>query len=252
MSLVVDAVCKRIGGLSILESVSLAVPVSGLTGLIGPNGAGKSTLFAIIGGTIPATSGEIRFDGKILGTGQPASRAAAGLIRTFQVPRPFRHLTVRQNLAAAAPQQSGETLLGALFGGAAIRRQETDIQARAADIISHLRLESVADVPAGRLSGGQRKLLEIGRALMLEPRTILLDEPFAGVNPVLIADIARRIVELNERGIGFFVVEHNIQALAQLVATMHVLDRGRLLASGTPKDVLSQTAVQVAYMGGAA
>jgi len=186
MSLVIQSVSVRIGGLSVLDDVSLTVPANGLTGLIGPNGAGKSTLFAVVGGTMRLTSGTVQFNGAPLAAGQPSSRAAAGLIRTFQVPRPFRHLTVRQNLAAAAPGQAGETLLGALIGGSKIRQQEADIQARATAIMATLKLDVVVDTPAGRLSGGQRKLLEIGRALMLEPRSILLDEPFAVVNPVLV------------------------------------------------------------------
>lgn len=242
----------RVGGLQVLDGIDLAVPSGGVTGLIGPNGAGKSTLFAIIGGTLHPEAGTVRYEGQELEPGRPATRPEVGLGRTFQVPRPFRHLTVRENLAAAAPDQPGETLFGALLGGRRVRERESEIQAKAEEIIAFLALARVADLPAGQLSGGQRKLLELGRVLMTDPSTILLDEPFAGVNPVLVAEIGQHILALNGRGIGFFIVEHNIQALAKLVTEMHVLDRGRLLASGAPDHVLARSDVQLAYMGAGA
>jgi len=250
MSLVVDHVGKSLGGLRVLEDVSLTVPAQGLVGLIGPNGAGKSTLFAVIGGFEAADGGTVTFDGQRLDGLSPEARARRGLVRTFQVPRPFSHLTVRENLAAAAPDQTGERLRGVFFGGARARREEAAIQARADEVMAFLRLDAVAALASGKLSGGQRKLLELGRALMTRPRMILLDEPFAGVNPVLFEAIAEHIRTLNRQGIGFLVVEHNLPVLARLVDMLHVMDRGRILAAGPPDTMLADARVQEAYMGG--
>jgi branched-chain amino acid transport system ATP-binding protein len=174
------------------------------------------------------------------------------MVRTFQVPREFTHLTVRENLMAAAPGQSGERLVHALFRPGRVRAEEARIAEEAAATVAFLRLDRVADSPAGRLSGGQKKLLELGRALMTGARLILLDEPFAGVNPVLIGELSDRIRELNGRGVGFFIIEHDLGALTRLVSELHVMDRGRLIASGTPGEVLADAQVRDAYLGGAA
>jgi branched-chain amino acid transport system ATP-binding protein len=250
VSLAVDSVSKAIGGLRILDAVSLDVPADGMTGLIGPNGAGKSSLFAVISGFMPPDAGTIRFDGAALDARSPQARSRAGLLRTFQVPRPFSHLTVRDNLMVAAPDQKGQTLRGAFLGGAGVRREREAIRARAGETLDFLNLAAVADLPARQLSGGQRKLLELGRVLMAKPRMILLDEPFAGVNPVLFGQIGERLQALNARGIGFFIIEHNLQALARLVRRLFVMDRGRLLAEGAPDEVLRDSAVRDAYIGG--
>ena len=250
MSLVINAVSKTFGGSRILHDVSLTVPTHAITGMIGPNGAGKSSLFAVIGGTIDADSGSVLFEGEDLLGRPPQARARLGLVRTFQVPRPFPHLTVRDNLAVAAPGQSGEGLVSALVGGGRVRAQERSIRARASELIDFLKLVPVADTPAGQLSGGQRKLLELGRAMMLGPKLLLLDEPFAGVNPVLFGEISDRIRDINRSGIGFFIIEHNIRALTRLVDTLYVLNHGVVLASGPADAVLAQPAVRDAYMGG--
>ncbi|MEJ0068636.1 MAG: ABC transporter ATP-binding protein [Pseudomonadota bacterium] len=248
--LVIEHVGKSLGGLRVLEDVSITVPAQGLVGLIGPNGAGKSTLFAVVSGFEAADDGAMRFDDQRLDGLSPEVRARRGLVRTFQVPRQFSHLTVRENLAAAAPGQVGERLWGAFLGGARARREQAEIQASADTVMGFLRLSAVADLPSGKLSGGQRKLLELGRVLMTKPRMILLDEPFAGVNPVLFGEIAEHIRSLNAQGIGFLIVEHNLQVLAGLVQALHFMDRGRILAAGAPDAVLSDRRVQEAYMGG--
>jgi len=250
MTLEVERVSKAYGGLAVVEDVSLTVPRGGLIGLIGPNGAGKSTLFALISGFQPADRGGIRFDGRPLDGLSPPARVRLGLGRTFQVPREFRHLTVRENLKAAAPAQSGEELAALFFQPARVRAEEAALAARADAMIDFLNLGAVRDRPAGLLSGGQKKLLELGRVLMLEPRCILLDEPFAGVNPVLIEELGARILSLNARGIAFLIVEHNLDALARLVSTLYVMDRGRILAHGAPDAVLADAAVREAYLGG--
>jgi branched-chain amino acid transport system ATP-binding protein len=249
MTLIVDRVAKSLGGLRILQDVSITVPTHGMVGLIGPNGAGKSTLFAVISGFEAPESGAVRFEDRALGHIAPEARARLGLVRTFQVPRQFDHLTVRENLAVAVPAQAGEQLWKVLAAGRAVRRQEAEIQARVSETIAFLTLTAVADTLAGKLSGGQRKLLELGRALLARPRMILLDEPFAGVNPVLFDAIADRIRVLNQQGIGFLIVEHNLAALARLVEHLYFMDRGRVLAEGAPDQVLADRAVQEAYMG---
>ncbi|WP_406857146.1 ABC transporter ATP-binding protein [Alsobacter sp. KACC 23698] len=230
--------------------MSFSTPLGSLSGVIGPNGAGKSTLFALISGFQASDLGEVTFAGQRLDGLSADQRARQGLARTFQVPRPFAHLTVRENLAVGAQGQAGEGLFNALFRGGLVRRQERRIFERVDGVIDFLKLGAVATAPAGRLSGGQRKLLELGRALMMEPKFILLDEPFAGVNPVLIDEISDRIKAANARGVGFLIVEHNLSSLARLVDRMLVMDRGRLLADGAPDEVLDDKSVQEAYMGG--
>ncbi|RVU15313.1 ABC transporter ATP-binding protein [Methylobacterium oryzihabitans] len=252
MTLAIRNIRVAFGGFQALDGVTLSMAAGDLVGLIGPNGAGKSTLFSVVSGFIAPDSGEVRFGDAPLDGLSPSARARTGLLRTFQVPREFSHLSVRDNLRAAAPGQVGEGLVGLFFRPGEVARQERAVTEKADAIIAFLKLDRVADVPAGRLSGGQKKLLELGRALMVEPRTILLDEPFAGVNPVLIAEIVERIRELNARGIGFLVIEHDLQALTRLVPVLHVMDRGRILASGDPAAVLDDPGVRAAYLGGVA
>ena len=252
MSLELAGIGKRFGGFQALEGVSLTVPSGGLAGLIGPNGAGKSTLFSVVSGFIRADAGHVALEGRRLDGMGPAARARAGLVRTFQVPREFGHLSVRQNLMAAAPGQTGERLLGLFARPGRVRDEETALGARADAVIGSLRLQAVADELAGRLSGGQKKLVELGRAMMLAPRFVLLDEPFAGVNPVLVEQIGERILELNAGGLGFLVIEHDLDALTRLVGQLSVMDRGRIIAQGVPGAVLDDAVVRDAYLGGAA
>ncbi len=249
-NLVLSHIDKAWGGLRVLADVSMTVSGQAITGLIGPNGAGKSTLFGAISGNVPVDGGSVRFDGELLDRFGPSHRARCGLLRTFQVPRPFANLTVRQNLAVAARVQTGESLFNVFFRPGAVRRREQEIAARAEGVIASLNLARVADHAASQLSGGQLKLLELGRLLMTEPKLILLDEPFAGVNPVLAEELAERIRALHARGLGFFIVEHNLNALARLATRMFAMDRGALIASGTPDEVLANEQVRRAYVGG--
>lgn len=252
MTLSVRKVQKSFGGFRALDDVSFEMAAGGLLGIIGPNGAGKSTLFSVISGFLAADAGGVSFDGRALDRMGAAARARAGMVRTFQVPREFHHLTVAENLMAAAPGQSGEGLFGLFLRPGRVRAEEAAIRAEAEATMDFLRLSPVAGTPAGRLSGGQKKLLELGRALMAKPRLILLDEPFAGVNPVLVGQIMERIAALNARGIGFLVIEHDLGALSRLVPRMLVMDRGRVLAEGAPDAVLAEPAVREAYLGGVA
>ena len=250
MSLDIIDISASLGGVEILTGITLRVPKDGITGLIGPNGAGKSTLFAVISGFLAQTAGEIRFDGRGLEGNGPAERARFGMVRTFQVPREFRHMTVRENLYVAAPDQPGEYLINLFVRHGAVQARESKVREEAEAVVEFLRLGPVADTPAGHLSGGQKKLLELGRVMMVRPRLVLLDEPFAGVNAVLIAEIMDRIRELHGRGVGFLIIEHDLDALSGLVSQMHVLDRGCLLASGPPETVLAEPRVRDAYLGG--
>ena len=250
MSLEVRHVSKAFGGFRALDDVSLELDEGALFGIIGPNGAGKSTLFAVMSGFLPADSGEILLDGKNIAGLAPHTRAHAGVVRTFQVPREFGHLTVRENLMVSAPGQTGENLINLFTRPGQIRRDEDRIGGEVRSILEFLRLTDVADLPSGRLSGGQKKLLELGRALMVSPKLVLLDEPFAGVNPVLIAALAERIRELNARGIGFLIIEHDLSALTKLVPQLAVMDRGRIIARGVPGTVLEDPVVREAYLGG--
>lgn len=252
MSLILENLTKRYGAQAVVDAVSLNVPKTGLTGVIGPNGAGKSTLFSLITGFIPANGGTVDFDGMPLSALAPDQRAQAGLVRTFQVPREYANLSVRDNLMAAAPEQAGENLTNVFFRPALVRAQEQTLASKVEKTLAILNLTRVADVRAGSLSGGQKKLVELGRALMTGACMILLDEPFAGVNPVLIAEISELIRTLNTRGVGFLIIEHDLKALSRLVETLHVMDRGRIIASGAPADVLSRDVVREAYLGGAA
>jgi len=250
MTLTVEGLTKVYGAVRVVDRVSFTVPTGDIVGLIGPNGAGKSTLFSLVTGFLSANEGLVRLDKKSLDQLSSVERARAGIVRTFQVPREFSHLTVRQNLMAAAPKQSGESLADLFFRPGRIREEEAAISREVDELLDFLRLSHIALTPAGRLSGGQKKLVELGRALMTRAGLILLDEPFAGVNPVLIQEIASRIRDLNATGISFLIIEHDLGALTRLVSTLHVMDRGRLIASGAPAQVLANKQVREAYLGG--
>lgn len=243
-------ITARFGGFRALDDVSLDVHDGELVGLIGTNGAGKSTLFSVATGYIPAGSGSVHFAGENITDLAVHWRVRRGLARTFQVPREFSNMTVFNNLMAAAPDQEGEKLTALMFARRKIAREEERTAERVNEVMAFLNLTRVADEPAGKLSGGQKKLLELGRLLMLEPKCILLDEPFAGVNPVLIEQLCDRVVELNKRGVAVLIIEHNLAELARLVPRLYAMDRGKVIAQGTPDMVLADPGVREAYMGG--
>lgn len=248
----VRTVSRQFGGFTAVDQVSLQLAEREILGIAGTNGAGKSTLFAAIAGQQLPDGGAIRFDGHDITRQPPHRRAHLGLVRTFQIPREFKTLTVHENLMAAAANPDGERLLNAFWATRRRRAHERELGEKADAILAFLNLARVRDVLAGSLSGGQKKLVELGRVLMLDPRCILLDEPFAGVNPVLIGEICERVRELHARGIAFIVIEHHLQALKSLAGRLIVMDRGRILAEGDPATVLADPRVQEAYMGGVA
>lgn len=247
----VAGVSKSFEGFRVLDDVSFVVPERGLTGIVGTNGAGKSTLFAIVSGQLDTDRGRVMFADVDITRLRPVRRARLGLGRTFQVPREFAHLTVRENFLVAAPREYGETLRSVFIGWGRVAREERRLREQADAWIEFLNLQNVANKAARTLSGGQKKLLELGRMLMLEPKCILLDEPFAGVNPVLVEQISARIRELNTgRGIAFVIIEHHLEALKSLVGHLYVMDQGRIIADGEPAAVLAEPRVHEAYMGG--
>ncbi len=246
----VSHVSASFGGFLALDDVSLTLQQGELLGLIGTNGAGKSTLFSVITGYVPMRGGQISFAGQDIASLSVHNRVRQGLARTFQVPREFSQLTVMDNMMAAAPDLYGERLIPLFFAPGRVRHEEQRVAQRASELLAFLNLSRVADTPAGKLSGGQKKLLELGRLLMLEPRCIMLDEPFAGVNPVLIEELSQRIVELNQRGMTVLIIEHNLEELSRIAPRMYVMDRGQVIAEGKPRDVLAQDSVREAYMGG--
>lgn len=252
MMLQVQNVSCRYGGFTAVDKVSLSLQSKEILGIAGTNGAGKSTLFAAIAGQQTASSGKILFQGTDISHLPPYLRAQNGLVRTFQVPREFKSLTVHENLMVAAPNAQGEQLYAALITTSGRMRREQALAEKADQILGFLNLAKVRDTQASKLSGGQKKLLELGRVLMLDPRCILLDEPFAGVNPVLIDEICEHVHTLNAQGIAFIVIEHHLQALKSLTKRLIVMDRGTVLAEGDPQSVLDDPRVQQAYMGGIA
>jgi len=245
-------VSRDFGPARAVDRVSLHVAKGEITGLIGPNGAGKTTLFNVIAGSLAPSSGRVVLEGRDIG-GRPAhTRLAAGLARTFQIPRPFGAMTVLENVLLGAPGQRGESPFANWFAARAVAARERRNAERARDILAFVALERLAGAPAATLSGGQRKLLELARVLMAEPRLVLLDEPAAGVNPTLLETIIDRIATLRARGLTFLIVEHNLDLIARLCAVAHVMAGGRLLASGAPGEVTRDPRVVEAYIGGAA
>jgi branched-chain amino acid transport system ATP-binding protein len=237
-------------GFRAVDDVSLTVAAGSMVGIVGTNGAGKTTLFGAIAGQIAVARGTIAFDGHDITRIPPNRRSRLGLARTFQVPREFGRLSVMENLLAAAPNDRYESLAAAWFGRGAARRADGEIGERADEVLTLVGLRPMRDQPAASLSGGQKKLLELARALMGSPKCMLLDEPFAGVNPVLMGQLLDVLRAIHARGIALVVIEHHLQALKTLVQRLIVMDQGRVIADGLPDAVLDDALVQDAYMGG--
>jgi ABC-type branched-subunit amino acid transport system ATPase component len=246
----VTGVSKSFGVLRALREVELDAAAGGITGIIGPNGAGKSTLLYVIGGLIRPDAGTVIFDGVDITSVAPHRRALSGLVRTFQIARELGELTVLENLLLARPNQTGESVWKAFAFPGRVRREERAAADRAHGILERVGLWRLADQPARGLSGGQKKLLELCRALMLDPKVILLDEPAAGVSPPMRAEISRVIRALCEEGITFIVVEHDMDMIANICERVYVLAEGSNLTAGTFKQIVSDRRVVDAYLGG--
>ncbi len=247
--LAVRDVVKRFGGVEALGGCSLDVTAGSLTGLIGPNGAGKTTLFDVVSGLVAPDAGAILLGGTRIDRRPGHAVARLGLARTFQIPRPLARMTVLDNLLVYAPDQAGERLRGLSTRPMTIRRQERAIRARAHDILEFMELAPLAGQPAGALSGGQKKLLELARVLMGEPRIVLLDEPGAGVNPTLMRSLIARIRDLHARGVTFLLIEHDMDLITELCDPVIVLAEGRRLAEGPFAQVRQDPRVLEAYLG---
>jgi len=245
----IRALARSFYGVHALNGVDLDVDAGTITGLIGPNGAGKTTLFNCVSGVIPAEHGRVRFDGEDVTRWRPDRITRRGLVRTFQIARGFPRLSVRENLMLYGAAQPGEALWNAWARPAAVARRETELSARAATVARRLNLTRVLDDPAAALSGGQKKLLELGRALMTDPKLILLDEPVAGVNPALTHEIGTHLAELRAEGFTFLIIEHHLDVIARLCDPVIVMAEGRHLAQGTFAVVAADERVQDAYMG---
>ncbi|MBL8340232.1 MAG: ABC transporter ATP-binding protein [Rubrivivax sp.] len=241
---------RSFGSLAAVDGVTLDVEASRITGLIGPNGAGKTTLFNLVAGALAPDAGEIFFAGQRI-TGEPPERIFhRGLARTFQVPRPFAQMTVLENLMLVPAAQAGERFWRNWLGGTRIAAEERRAREQAMAVLELCALAGKAAELAGQLSGGQHKLLELARVLMIEPRLILLDEPAAGVNPALLETLVERIVRLNrERGISFLVIEHNMDLVMSVCAPIVVMMGGRVVTQGDAASIRSDRRVLDAYLG---
>jgi len=238
---------RRFGGVVALDGFDLTVAEGTITALIGPNGAGKTTAFQCISGVGRADGGTVRFARHDITGWRPDRITRAGMVRSFQVARGIPRLSVMENLMLYAPHQPGERVGRALFGGG--KAAEEAARDAAVAVARRLGLLQLGNAPAAALSGGQKKLLEIGRALMAQPRMILLDEPVAGVNPTLAQEIARHLSALRDEGVTFLVIEHHMDIVAQLCDPVVVMAAGRVLTIGSFAAVAAEPAVQEAYMG---
>ncbi len=236
-------------GVRALDGVDLAIEAGTITGLIGPNGAGKTTLFNCVSGLIPPEAGRVVFDGQEITGWSPDRVTRRGLVRTFQIARGFPRLSVLENLLLYGAHQPGETLWRAVLAVRGAARREGELIDRAARVAHRLNLGRVVNDPASNLSGGQKKLLELGRALMTNPKLILLDEPIAGVNPTLSGEIGEHLLALRDEGLTFLIIEHHMDVIARLCEPVIVLAEGRHLAQGSFTALAADERVQEAYMG---
>ncbi|MBF2055845.1 MAG: ABC transporter ATP-binding protein [Cyanobacterium sp. T60_A2020_053] len=241
---------KSFGGLKAVDNAQIKVKRGGITGLIGPNGAGKSTLFNLLANFILPDQGTVIFNGESVNKMPPHRIARRGFIRTFQVARVLSRLTVLENMLLANQEQKGEKIWSVLIQPRQIKLQEKANREKALTILESVGLLEKAYDYAGALSGGQRKLLEMARTLMTDPKLILLDEPAAGVNPTLINQICEHIVNWNQQGISFLIIEHNMDVIMSLCDHVWVLAEGRNLADGTPQEIQTNDQVLDAYLGG--
>ena len=245
----VHDVTVAFSGVRALDGVSLDAKPGGILGLIGPNGSGKSTLLNVIAGAIAPDAGRVSINGVEAPVGRPDKVAALGVARTFQIPRLARRLTVIQNMIVGRRAQLGENLLSLLLRPGACQRAERELTRQALAMLDRLSLAHLANHPAGGLSGGQQKLLSMGMALMSEPQIILLDEPAAGVNPVLIEQQIAFLKAIAAEGRTVLLIEHNMEMIADVCDEVVVLDAGAVIARGAPASIRQDRRVMRSYLG---
>ncbi|GHE21394.1 ABC transporter ATP-binding protein [Halomonas urumqiensis] len=252
MTAIIDVrhVNKAFGGLRVINDCSIQVEAGSITGLIGPNGAGKSTLFNIIAGSLPLDSGQVLLDGEDI-TNRPANELFhKGLLRTFQIAHEFSQMTALENLMMVPPAQAGENLFNTWLKPTRVREQDAEVRRRALEVIDFIGLHHVRNELAGNLSGGQKKLLELGRTMMTDARVVLLDEIAAGVNRTLLGDLVGNIERLNrEMGYTFLVIEHDMEMIARLCDPVIVLAQGSVMVQGAIEDIQNNPEVIEAYFG---
>ncbi|WP_310481189.1 ABC transporter ATP-binding protein [Chamaesiphon sp. VAR_48_metabat_403] len=244
-----QGLCKTFGGVKAVRQAGIEVTKGSITGLIGPNGAGKTTFFNLLSNFIRPDSGRIELNGRAIQHLQPHQIARLGMVRTFQVAKALSRMSVLENMLLGAKEPVGEKVWEVLLQPSLIRARQLELKDKAMSILTSVGLSAKANDYAGGLSGGQRKLLEIGRALMADPQLILLDEPAAGVNPRLIDDICGHILDWREDGLTFLIIEHNMDVIMTLCDRVWVLAEGTNLVDGTPNTVQNDRRVIEAYLG---
>ena len=248
--IVVEDVHKHFGGFHAVDGASLTIKAGSITGLIGPNGAGKTTLFNVIAGILKPTSGRVTMMGEDITGLPPHELFHKGLLRTFQIAHEFSSMTVRENLMMVPGQQLGEVLWNTWFRRGVVAAEERALAEKADEVLEFLTIDHLADEVAGNLSGGQKKLLELGRTMMVDAKMVFLDEVGAGVNRTLLNTIGDAIVRLNkERGYTFCVIEHDMDFIARLCEPVICMAEGRVLAEGTIEDIKNNEQVIEAYLG---
>lgn len=246
----VQNLTKKFGGFTAVSNASLDIAEGSITGLIGPNGAGKTTLFNVIAGVYQPSAGQVFLDGENITGLPPHELFKKGMLRTFQIAHEFSTLTVRENLMMVPGDQSGESLSDVWFKSSKVREQEKVVLDKANEVIDFLQISQVADELAGNLSGGQKKLLELGRTMMVDAKVVFLDEVGAGVNRTLLNTIGDAILRLNkERGYTFCVIEHDMDFIGKLCDPVIVMAEGGVLAEGTLDEIKANEQVIEAYLG---
>ncbi|EPX78902.1 ABC transporter ATP-binding protein [Litoreibacter arenae] len=248
--IVVDDLHKHFGGFHAVDGASLTIQEGSITGLIGPNGAGKTTLFNVIAGVLQPTSGRVTMAGEDITGLPPHTLFSKGLLRTFQIAHEFSSMTLRENLMMVPGNQSGETLWNTWFGRKRIADEERALAAKADEVLEFLTIDHISDERAGNISGGQKKLLELGRTMMVDAKIVFLDEVGAGVNRTLLNTIGDAIIRLNkERGYTFVVIEHDMDFIDRLCDPVICMAEGRVLAEGTLDEIKANEHVIEAYLG---
>lgn len=245
-----EGITKSYQGVQAVTDARLEIPRGEIIGLIGPNGAGKSTLVGMIGGALIPDAGEITFEGQRITRSPAHQRARAGLMRTYQLSSEFKRMTTFENLMGGRPEQRGERFRVLLQGRRSWRDEEAQLIDRAATILERLNLNAKRDELAGNLSGGEKRLVELGRALMSEPVLILLDEPTAGVNPTFVGRIAQYLEQLRDEGLTMLLVEHELEFVERLCNSVVAMSRGRTIARGSMKELRNVPEVRNAYLVG--